>query len=62
MPWILALGTFVVAYVVGSIPFAYIIVRAVTGEDITTHGTGNVGAMNVRRTTGSVESPASATG
>ena len=24
-----------------------------TGEDITQHGTGNVGAMNVRRTTGS---------
>ena len=30
-------------------PFAYVIVRAVTGEDITAHGTGNVGAMNVRR-------------
>ena len=26
---------------------------AVTGEDITEHGTGNVGSMNVRRTTGS---------
>ncbi len=43
----------VLTYLVGSIPFAYIIVRAVTGEDITTHGTGNVGAMNVRRSTGS---------
>ncbi|MDY0088173.1 MAG: glycerol-3-phosphate acyltransferase [Coriobacteriia bacterium] len=40
-------------YLIGSIPFAYIIVRAVSGEDITQHGTGNVGAMNVRRTTGS---------
>jgi glycerol-3-phosphate acyltransferase PlsY len=41
------------AYVIGSIPWAYLIVRRVTGEDITSHGTGNVGAMNVRRTTGS---------
>lgn len=46
-------GTSVAAYLIGSIPFAYIIVRVVTGEDITTHGTGNVGAMNVRRSTGS---------
>ena len=41
------------AYAIGSIPFAYIIAKGVTGEDITQHGTGNVGAMNVRRTTGS---------
>ena len=41
------------SYLIGSIPFAYIIVRGVTGEDITAHGTGNVGSMNVRRTTGS---------
>lgn len=43
----------VLAYLAGGIPFAYIIVRRVTGEDITEHGTGNVGAMNVRRSTGS---------
>lgn len=41
------------AYLIGSIPWAYLIVKRVTGEDITAHGTGNVGAMNVRRTTGS---------
>lgn len=41
------------SYLVGSIPFAYIIVRSVAHEDITAHGTGNVGAMNVRRSTGS---------
>lgn len=40
-------------YLIGSIPFAYIIVRAVTGEDITLHGSGNIGAMNVRRSTDS---------
>ncbi|MGB4593138.1 MAG: glycerol-3-phosphate acyltransferase [Coriobacteriia bacterium] len=42
-----------VSYLIGSIPWAYIIVKAVTGQDVTTHGTGNIGAMNVRRTTGS---------
>jgi len=41
------------SYLIGSIPFAYIIVRFVAHEDITAHGTGNVGAMNVRRSTGS---------
>ena len=50
--WPIAL-MFAGAYLIGSIPFAYIIVRTVAGEDITEHGTGNVGAMNVRRTTGS---------
>jgi len=44
---------FLISYLTGSIPWAFIIVRAVTGEDVTTHGSGNVGAMNVRRTTGS---------
>ena len=44
---------FVAAYLIGSLPFSYLIVRGLTGEDITEHGTGNVGAMNVRRTTGS---------
>lgn len=53
MTWLTALGVLVASYLIGSIPFAYIIVRLVTGEDITKHGTGNVGAMNVRRTTGS---------
>jgi len=51
--WPLLIGGFLVAYLIGSIPSAYIIVRLVTGEDITAHGTGNVGAMNVRRSTGS---------
>ncbi len=46
-------GIMILSYLVGSIPWAYLIVRSVSGEDITEHGTGNVGAMNVRRTTGS---------
>ena len=48
-----ALGAGLLSYLIGSIPWAYTIVRLVTGEDVTEHGTGNVGAMNVRRTTGS---------
>ncbi len=51
--WLVLLATFFGAYLMGSIPFAYLIVRGVTGEDVTKHGTGNVGSMNVRRTTGS---------
>lgn len=47
------LGVLAASYLIGSIPWAFIIVRRVTGEDVTAHGTGNVGAMNVRRTTGS---------
>lgn len=43
----------VAAYLIGSIPFAYIIVKRVTGTDVTDKGSGNVGAMNVRRSTGS---------
>ena len=46
-------ASLVAGYLIGSIPFAYIIVRLVTGEDVTAHGTGNIGSMNVRRTTGS---------
>lgn len=54
MTWPLALALCVaLGYTFGDIPFAYIIVKAVKGEDVTEHGTGNVGAMNVRRTTGS---------
>lgn len=50
---LLSLAVLVAAYLIGSIPFAYFIVKWRTGEDITQHGTGNVGSMNVRRTTGS---------
>jgi glycerol-3-phosphate acyltransferase PlsY len=46
-------ATPIIAYLIGSIPWAYLIVKWASHEDITTHGTGNVGAMNVKRTTGS---------
>jgi len=51
--WAWVFIAFSISYLAGSIPFAYIIVKSVTGEDVTAHGTGNVGSMNVRRTTGS---------
>lgn len=52
-PIVIAVLVLTISYLIGSIPWAFLIVKHVTGEDITTHGTGNVGAMNVRRTTGS---------
>ncbi len=41
-----------VAYLVGSIPFGYLLVRWKTGEDVREKGSGNIGATNVLRTTG----------
>src|ERR1700733_10805062 len=42
----------VTAYLVGGIPFGYLLVRLKTGEDVRTKGSGNIGATNVLRTTG----------
>jgi glycerol-3-phosphate acyltransferase PlsY len=41
-----------VAYLVGSIPVGYLLVRAVRGIDVRTVGSGNVGATNVSRALG----------
>lgn len=43
----------IIAYLVGSIPFAYLIVKTFTGKDIRDEGSGNVGAMNTFESTGS---------
>ncbi|MBX5495907.1 MAG: glycerol-3-phosphate 1-O-acyltransferase PlsY [Bryobacteraceae bacterium] len=40
------------AYLLGGVPFGYLLVRAVTGSDVRTMGSGNIGATNVLRTTG----------
>jgi glycerol-3-phosphate acyltransferase PlsY len=45
-PWILSLT---IAYLLGSIPFGYLLVRIFRHEDIRAHGSGNIGATNVAR-------------
>lgn len=42
----------IAAYLLGGIPFGYLIVRMNTGRDIRDSGSGNIGATNVLRTTG----------
>ena len=44
--------TIMVAYLIGSIPTGYIIVKAKTGQDIRTVGSGSTGATNVKRVLG----------
>lgn len=46
--------TLLAAYLIGGIPFGYLLVRWRTGEDVRTQGSGNIGATNVLRTTGKV--------
>lgn len=40
------------AYLIGGIPFGYLLVRLKTGRDVRALGSGNIGATNVLRTTG----------
>jgi glycerol-3-phosphate acyltransferase PlsY len=47
-----ALLAVAIAYLVGGIPFGYLLVRLKTGEDVRAKGSGNIGATNVLRTTG----------
>ena len=42
----------VIAYLLGSIPFGYLIVKLREGRDIRAAGSGNIGAANVTRTIG----------
>src|SRR6201989_3225761 len=41
-----------IAYLLGAIPFGYLLVKWKTGADVRTAGSGNIGATNVLRTTG----------
>jgi glycerol-3-phosphate acyltransferase PlsY len=43
-----------IAYVLGAIPFGYLLVKWTTGRDVRSGGSGNIGATNVLRTTGRV--------
>ena len=40
------------AYLIGGIPFGYLLVRMKTGQDVRAMGSGNIGATNVLRTSG----------
>ncbi len=46
------LSAVVIAYLLGSIPFGYLIVKASEGNDIRGRGSGNIGAANVARSAG----------
>jgi len=43
------IATAVIAYLLGSIPFGYILVRVFHGQDVRDSGSGNIGATNVAR-------------
>ena len=45
-PWLISIP---IAYLLGSIPFGYLLVRAFRNEDIRASGSGNIGATNVMR-------------
>jgi acyl phosphate:glycerol-3-phosphate acyltransferase len=42
----------VIAYLLGGVPFGYLLVKWTTGADVRESGSGNIGATNVMRTTG----------
>jgi len=46
------LAVLVIAYLLGAIPFGYLLVKWKTGADVRAAGSGNIGATNVTRTTG----------
>jgi glycerol-3-phosphate acyltransferase PlsY len=49
---VLVAGLLVVSYVIGSIPFSFLVVKLMTGADIRKVGSHNVGATNVARNFG----------
>jgi glycerol-3-phosphate acyltransferase PlsY len=49
MPMNVYLITAAASYLLGTIPFGYILVRVFRGEDVRSRGSGNIGATNVAR-------------
>ena len=54
MVYLLTLVMLVVAYVCGSVPSGFLIIRATTGKDIRQYGSGNIGMANAYRVGGAV--------
>lgn len=50
MEWL----SLLVAYLLGGVPIGFLLVRWKTGQDVRTHGSGNIGATNVHRAAGRV--------
>jgi glycerol-3-phosphate acyltransferase PlsY len=50
--WFPGFAVVCVAYLIGGIPFGWILVRLMKGTDVRASGSGNIGATNVMRTTG----------
>ncbi|MDD2697005.1 MAG: glycerol-3-phosphate acyltransferase, partial [Candidatus Pacebacteria bacterium] len=50
--WLILTG--LIAYLLGSIPTAFLVVRKAKGKAVWLEGSGNVGTMNVYRATGSL--------
>ena len=48
----IALVVLLIAYLLGAIPFGYLLVKLTTGADVRQAGSGNIGATNVLRTSG----------
>lgn len=48
----IVLVALVAAYLIGGIPFGFLVVKWKTGADVRASGSGNIGATNVLRTTG----------
>jgi glycerol-3-phosphate acyltransferase PlsY len=51
----LGLLSIVIAYLLGAIPFGFLLVKFTKGTDVRAAGSGNIGATNVMRTTGRAE-------
>ncbi len=52
MTILLKTGILLVAYILGSIPFGFILVKAITGKDIRRVESGRTGGTNTMRATG----------